>query len=345
MNKLYSSFSQTKGLLWREWLDGIIEGNFLPPVGAVIDLTDRCQLKCGWCNAQAFRSENTLETDHVKKIVDDLADWRVKSVCFAGGGEPSLHKDFAELVRYSSLKGLEIGISTNGVSLSADALEAIANCARFCGFSIDAGSEKTWQRLKKSKCYGQVIASARALANLAADTQLDFTYKFMLTPHNQHEIWAACKLAREIGFKSFFVRPAAFQNIPGLNAEYKFDTRLIQRQLKTCLSLETELFQVYGSFRRVDEKLRRILPFTRCLATPLVAVFCADGYCYLCIDYRERPYGKICRHLELREFWNSPEHHKLINEIKLEHCPRCAMGNYNEQIAAFQADQMFKWFP
>jgi cyclic pyranopterin phosphate synthase len=345
MNKLYSSFSQTKGLLWREWFDGIIQGNFLPPVGAVIDLTDRCQLNCEWCNAQAFRSSNTLETDHVKKIVDDLVDWGVKSVCFAGGGEPSLHKDFAEIVRYSSRTGLEVGISTNGVSLSVEDLEEIANHARFCGFSIDAGSERTWQCLKKSNCYSQVISNAKALANLAAGTKLDFTYKLMLTPDNQHEIWAACKLARKIGFKSFFVRPAAFQNVPGVNVDYKFDTQLIQKQLKRCSSLETESFHVYGSFNRVNDEMRKVLPFARCLATPLLAVFCADGYCYLCIDYRQRPYGKLCRHLELREFWNSPEHHKLISQINLECCPRCAMAHYNKQITAYQTDQMFKWFP
>jgi MoaA/NifB/PqqE/SkfB family radical SAM enzyme len=345
MNKLYSSFSQTKGLLWHEWFDGIIQKNFLPPVGAVIDLTDNCQLNCSWCNAQAFRCGNTLETNHVKKIIDNLADWNVKSVCFAGGGEPSLHKDFAEIIKYSHMKGLEVGISTNGISLSTGDMETIAKFARFCGFSIDAGSENTWKHLKRSNCFNQMINNAKTLAKLAAETQLDFTYKMLLTPENQHEIWNACKLAREIGFKSFFVRPAAFQNIPGLNTDYKFDTNLIQEQLKKCQTLETEVFHVYGSFKRVDKNLCRILPFSSCLATPLVAVFCADGYCYLCIDYRQREYGKFCKHLELREFWNSPKHHKIIGQIDLTHCPRCAMGCYNEQIEAYQVDQMFKWFP
>ena len=118
MNKQYSSFSQTKGMLWNEQFDGILQGKLLAPIGAVIDLTDRCNLGCLWCNSQGFRSKNILQTDHVKKIVDELADWGVRSVCYAGGGEPSLHPDFADIIRYSAEKGLQVGISTNGTKLT-----------------------------------------------------------------------------------------------------------------------------------------------------------------------------------------------------------------------------------
>ena len=349
MNKAYASFSQSKGLLWRNEFDGILSGDFKPPVGAVIDLTDKCQLFCRWCNGQGFRSANTLETETVKKLIRNLAEWGVRSVCFAGGGEPSLHKDFAKLIEYSYINGLEVGISTNGISLTEKDLIAISDYTRFCGFSIDAGTQKTWQRVKNERgpeeYWRRMLWNAEALNLISKDKKIDTTFKFMLTPYNQHEIFKACKLALELGFKSFFVRPAAFENVPGLEADYKFDTEAIAKQESKCLELETECFKVYGSFKRVDEKLKRIIPFDKCRASPLMAVMCADNYSYLCIDYRERPYGKLCRNEELRKFWGTEAHKKVIYSIQLERCPRCAMMHYNCQIESYKNDDFYMNFP
>ena len=75
-----------------------------------------------------------------------------------------------------------------------------------------------------------------------------------------------------------------------------------------------------------------------------MTVLCADGYAYLCIDYRERSYGRLCKHEDLFTYWGSEEHKKLINSIDLNKCPRCACGNYNEQIESYAKDTMFRWF-
>jgi MoaA/NifB/PqqE/SkfB family radical SAM enzyme len=345
MDKQYSSFAQTKGLLWHENFDSILSGSFKPPIGAVVDLTDRCNLSCVHCNSQAYRSANILEKEHVKQVLEDLGNWGVKSVCFAGGGEPSLHPDFAEIIKYSIACGLQVGISTNGTALNQDTMETIAKHATFCGISVDAGTEKTWAATKKSNLWRVLIANAKYICDLARNTKLDLTYKFMLTPYNQYELLKACKLAKKLGFKNFFVRPASFENVPGLKETYQYQIDKIEKQLHKCFNLETDDFHVYSSFKRVDANLRKIAPFKKCLITPLIATFCADGYCYLCIDYRERSYGRLCKHLELRTFWGSAAHKKIIDEINLNNCPRCAFAHYNMQIEAYASDYMFRWFP
>jgi MoaA/NifB/PqqE/SkfB family radical SAM enzyme len=347
MNKQYSSFSQTKGLLWNRQFDGILSGKLLPPIGAVIDLTDRCNLGCIWCNSQGFRSQNILKTEHVKKIVNELADWGVKSVCYAGGGEPSLHPDFAEIIEYSAEKGLQVGISTNGTQLTQEQISAIAHYARFCGLSVDAGTPATWIRIKRGSrdLLAQLFANIVELVKESQFTSLDLTYKFMLTPENQAEIVTACALASKMGFDNFFVRPAAYENVPGVDAKIEFNVEDVNRQLERIEDFETSHFHVYSNFKRVNGEFKRVLNFKKCQATPLSAIYCADGFAYLCIDYRERSYGKLCKHLDLRKFWGSPEHLKILADIDLAKCPRCAFGHYNEQIESYQADQMYRWFP
>ena len=141
------------------------------------------------------------------------------------------------------------------------------------------------------------------------------------------------------------MRPVAFENIPGQEKDLSFDTAAIHEQIALCQDLESESFQVFLNFGRVTSDLHKVHRFTKCRASPLFAMFCADGYCYLCIDYRARPAWRLCEHLEIRKFWNSPEHHRLIDSIRIEDCPRCTFGNYNEQIEHYQKDTFFKWFP
>lgn len=344
-NKLYCSFGQTKGLLYSSWYDAILNRDFKPPVGAGIDLTNACNLKCVWCNSESFRSGNTLPTSHVKNIIDMLSSWGVKSVCYAGGGEPSLHPDFDKILEYTWRKGLDVGVSTNGTALREKDISAIINYCRFCGVSVDAGTKKTWEAVKGSDLFPELVETCSLLAHKARNTDLDLTFKMLISPENQYEIFPAAELAKCIGFKNFFMRPVAFENIPGQEKDLSFDTAAIHEQIALCQDLESESFQVFLNFGRVTSDLHKVHRFTKCRASPLFAMFCADGYCYLCIDYRSLPAWRLCEHLEIRKFWNSPEHHRLIDSIRIGDCPRCTFGNYNEQIEHYQKDTFFKWFP
>lgn len=286
-----------------------------------------------------------LDTKHVKKCVDMLAEWGVKSICLAGGGEPSLHPDFGDIVEYIHKKGPEVGISTNGLKLDGKTKKQIGKYGRFCGFSIDAGNSKTWSQLKGSpeSEWEVVLENAREISNYGTD--LDLTFKMMLVPENQYQIEDACRVAKETGFDNFFVRPAAFEGMRGVEKPTSFDVDSIHEQFEKCLEYEDDQFLVYKSFGRVDEEFERELQFDKCRATPVIAVLCADGYCYLCIDRREDERVRMCKHLELRDFWNSEEHHEMVENIDLSECPRCAFSHYNQQIEAYKNDYMFRWFP
>ena len=343
-NKLYSSFSQMKGLLYTDWFDAILDGDFKPPIGVGIDLTNRCNLSCEWCNARDYRNSQTLPFEHVKQIIDMCRDWGVKTVCFAGGGEPTLHPQFPEILEYTYGAGLGIIISTNGTRLDKRTVDAIGRNAQICSLSFDAGTEETWRNIKHSDLYPRLVEGCKNLAKLATVTGLDLTFKFLLSDKNQHEVYTACELAKELGFKNFFVRPAASENILGECRVIEFDTDAVFSQLERCETLETEEFRVYSNFGRVSDTFQKIHRFEKCRATPLSTVFCADGYCYLCIDYRNREEGRMCRHLDIMEYWNSPAHHSLIDAVNLDNCPRCAFGNYNEQIEHYNEDTFFRWF-
>ena len=357
-----------KGLLWKRWYDNILcwmdnstdkewwGKKLLPPVGATLDLTNACNLRCNFCNAAHYRNKKFISFERAIKIIKMLDNWGVKSICFAGGGEPTLHPKFIDILEFTGENtNMEIGISTNGTYIDSIVFHissAINKHARFCGFSIDSATFKTWKRIKKGteEMHFRLLHNAFYLNDLAKYSKLDTTFKFMICPENQHEIYKAAKLAKSLDFKNFYVRCAAIENVPifkGKENKIKFDVKSILKQIKKAESLEDENFKVYASFNRVNKEFKRCLKFKKCLATPIIAMICADGNAYACIDKRMDSDYKLCKAENLPKFWGSKKHKKKIEWINknLDKCPRCAFSNYNQQIEAYSQDYMFWKFP
>ena len=59
-----------------------------------------------------------LNTDLLKQSLKSMGFGGVKSVMFAGEGEPLLHPDIAEIVNYAKKCSIDSSFTTNGVRLT-----------------------------------------------------------------------------------------------------------------------------------------------------------------------------------------------------------------------------------
>jgi len=94
---------------------------------AIIDLTNRCNLNCPICFANANSPHipyvYEVSTQQVKDIVDNLVKNKPipPSALQFSGGEPTLREDLPELVNYGLQKGINhIEVNTNGLRLAKD---------------------------------------------------------------------------------------------------------------------------------------------------------------------------------------------------------------------------------
>jgi MoaA/NifB/PqqE/SkfB family radical SAM enzyme len=94
------------------------------PWAAHIYVTDNCNLDCSYCN----EFDNTVDhpaTEDVKKWMRKLRELGVKRLGYLGG-EPLLHPDFVELVRYGKELGFtKLSMSTNGFLLTKKLLREL----------------------------------------------------------------------------------------------------------------------------------------------------------------------------------------------------------------------------
>ena len=90
---------------------------------AIIDVTNRCNLRCSYCFANAAASGYVYEPafEEIEKMMDVLRSQKplpVLAVLFSGG-EPTLRPDLVELVKKAREKGFtQVLIATNGIEIA-----------------------------------------------------------------------------------------------------------------------------------------------------------------------------------------------------------------------------------
>lgn len=119
----YQAF-QARFKSYRSYRSG--DGFSAPPETISLFLTFRCNLRCHMCgqwgDAGAFKDmpgqqlRNSLSLDEIKALVDDVASFRPTFTLF--GGEPTLYRDWVEVVRYIKSKGMRCNMVTNGMLLT-----------------------------------------------------------------------------------------------------------------------------------------------------------------------------------------------------------------------------------
>lgn len=93
------------------------------PMQCSLYVTDRCNLDCAYCTEYDNSAPHPATAD-LKRWLDQIHSLGTERVALVGG-EPLLHPDIVELVRYATRLGLSTSLTTNGFLLTADLLRSL----------------------------------------------------------------------------------------------------------------------------------------------------------------------------------------------------------------------------
>ncbi len=175
------------------------------PVTLSIEPTTACNLRCPECPSglRSFtRATGNLKTDFFRRLTDDLhAD--LLYLYFYFQGEPYLHPQFLDMVRYAHDRRLYTVTSTNGHFLD----DENARCTVESGLdrliiSVDGTTQDTYEQYRKGGNLDQVLDGARRLVDwkrrLGAGHP-HIIFQFLVVRPNEHQIPEIFRLARSIG--------------------------------------------------------------------------------------------------------------------------------------------------
>jgi MoaA/NifB/PqqE/SkfB family radical SAM enzyme len=194
---------------------------FFSPISINLDLTSACNFSCPFCvDSKLINAGKSLTLEEIKKTIDTLDSHGLLSVILIGGGEPTLHKDFGEIVHYIKNKKLQIGIVTNGSRL--EKIEAVAKELKekdWVRISIDAAGEEVFKDLHSPKTpvtLNQILEKAKRMKKKNPIVSLGYSFVIVwegveingrrLRP-NIHEIARSVELAKEFSFDYISFKP------------------------------------------------------------------------------------------------------------------------------------------
>jgi mycofactocin radical SAM maturase len=167
------------------------------PICLTWELTYACNLACTHClSSSGRRDPRELSTAECLAVIDELEAMQVFYVNI-GGGEPTVRRDFWEIVKYAIAHHVGVKFSTNGSRIDADAAALIASSDYLdVQISLDGATAAVNDAVRGAGSYATAI---RAMEHLRAAGVRAFKLSVVATRHNVPQLDEFKALADEFG--------------------------------------------------------------------------------------------------------------------------------------------------
>lgn len=266
-----------------------------------------------------YNPNRMLPYDKVVEILNDCVEIGVKAVQFTGGGEPTVHPRFQDIVYLASNLGLKWSLVTNGVMNKHD-----YEGATWMRVSLDAGTEATYQEIRRCP-KGHFDRALKTIEKTHCGVG------FVVTPENWHEVLIATQLAKEHGASN--IRISAQFSADNEKLFNGFASRAAEL-CKKAEELTDETFTVHNRFsEKISDLVQANPDYSICGYQYFTTYIGADENLYRCCVYAYNPHGLIGS-IKGRRFKNVWKELALpdFRQFDAHDCQRCQFNKINKNI-------------
>jgi len=91
-----------------------------------------------------------LDKEMLMDRLSEMSSLGLKSIMYAGEGEPLLHKDIGEIINYTKKVGIDVAITTNGVLLKENLIESTIENITWIKVSINGATKETYAKIHRT---------------------------------------------------------------------------------------------------------------------------------------------------------------------------------------------------
>lgn len=307
------------------------------PLVVILNVTFRCNLRCGYCYGQYFnRKDMDFTTEELLGLIDNLGRMGTRSITL-GGGEPLIRDDIGQIIEQVKARGIECGFNTNGVLVSKK-IDALKKADMIC-VSID-GPKKMNDANRGEGSFEKIMAGIDA----ALDAGLKVHTTTVLTRYNCESVDWIVDMAREKGiqaeFNLLFHQSEEKEDSDRFMAENdvlrKTLTRIAEHKAQGAPILFSEDVYRYAA-KWPDYKKRLIMgkepdfDFIRCYAGRFMMFIDADGRVYPCVQLIDVFNALDFRKVGVKKAWENCANHS---------CNACYFPCFNEFNKIMSLDPM-----
>lgn len=296
---------------WKAAGDDWARAKSVYPIYVEVSPSGACNHRCTFCAVDyiGYKARKP-DTAMLNKRLAEMAGLGVRSVMFAGEGEPLLNRDIGDIASRAKEAGLDVSFTTNATALSEQLIDNLMPSTLWIKASINAGDAETYAKVHRTKAehfdaaFKNMEAAAAWRAKHGGSTALGA--QMVLLPDNAKSARAFARRAKEAGLDYAVIKPYS-QHKSSVTREYEgIDYDRLAEEAGDLSSLDDDSFQVVYR-RRTMANLKEEKPYyTKCGATPFFwAYVMADGAVYSCSAYLQDErflLGNLNTHT-FREIW------------------------------------------
>ncbi len=325
-----------------DWL----QGETAYPINVEISISGACNHRCIFCSADYMGYEPVLlSKEIIQRRFLEMQSKGLKSVLFAGTGEPLLNKDAADIINDTKKLGIDTALSTNGVLLTPETAKECMESLSWIRFSVSAGTEGTYKKIHRGKD-GDL---ERVFHNLYHAAQLKKKYNWktvlgvqiVMIPENEDEIVLLAKKAKELGADHFSVKSYGVQPLNTNMVKEEIDPQVYYDHRESLVreleELNNENFQTVYRVNRM-QRSKEGKNYSECYAMPFHTNIDAHGNMWPCcvlVGMDGMCFGNIYEQ-SFEEIWNGKQRMQVIQKIKdmkLSECaPECKLDAMNRYL-------------
>lgn len=314
------------------------------PIYVEVAPSGACNHRCTFCSVDYVGYKTvSLDVDVLRRIIPEMGRLGVRSIMFAGEGEPLLHKRINEIVKITKQSNIDVSFTTNLSLMPKGFCDEALPLVSWIKASINAGTAETYAKIHRANPahFDKALKNLRSMveAKRAANLETAIGAQCVLLPENQHEIEILARQCRDIGIDYLVVKPYS-QHEFSLTRTYEKltyqDFLSMEADLK---ALSTDTFNVVfrsNTMRKYNSQDR----YPRCYATPFIwGYIMASGVVSGCSAYLLDPrfeYGNI-NQSSFQAIWEGDLRRKnfefIRDELNIDECRKnCRMDEANRYL-------------
>lgn len=279
-------------LFWH--LDRVAEwqkNRLIAPIYVEISPVSYCNHRCIFCGLDFAHDERlTLDADILMLRIEEMGILGVKSVMFAGEGEPLLHPRIVEIVAHTKRCGIDVSITTNGMAGNAGVWEDLLPSLTWLRFSIDAATPETYATVHGTSpaCFERTITSLKEAVKIKNEQNLAVTIgaQYLMIQQNLADTEAALRLYSDIGVDYLSFKPYSEHPQMLNKSGFTYSSAMIDAIEETVRAFvgtaNTAVIFRKAATEAYSDGIQR---FTSCCALPFWGYVSSKGDFYTCSVY------------------------------------------------------------
>ena len=295
-----------------------------------------CNHRCIFCAYDYIDyPDRRLETTRLLNFIDEVSANGLKSLLFAGEGEPLLHPDIDKFIIKAKENNIDTGVFTNGHKLKKELSEKILPGLSFIRFSFNGGTKEVYSQIHNAglKVYDRVVQNIRDAVLVRSNLKLsvDIGAQYVLIPENLNAVVNAAQTLRDTGIDYFVVKPFMQRQFQSYKMKMNFDRKSVNEIFNKLEMLSNESFNVIIRKEFFSDNGRR--NYDHCYGTSFITVLNSAGDLSSCLPYwdqKEFSFGNIYEN-SFSEIWLGEKRKKvtehLEKEMMVQNCPPLCRQN------------------